>query len=326
MNIKPAISIIIPIYNAELYLKSCVYSIISQPYQDFEIILVNDGSLDKSGEICDELAQQDNRIKVIHKKNTGVSASRNAGIKEASGKWITFVDADDELLSDAINIFAKYADDKYDLIEFAHSIIKNNRNISPERPKNKRTTNKKDFYSQFFIYPWYAYHGYVYAKLYKKEIIDYYKILFAEDIYYKEDGLFVCQYVAHCKNILQSTETVYKYYIRENSAVDTYNRHFNIKSFSHIYASTQIYETIKKQNLGKEIEKEAKCRICYSYDLLKGSYKSSEIKDEELYFKMNVLFKKNISSKFYYIYEFDKGLHFLKRQIYLLLKLLKIKK
>ena len=323
---KKTLSIIVPIYNAEPYLTLCVNSILNQTFQDFEIILVDDGSKDLSGKICDELELKDSRIRVIHKDNSGVSATRNIGIKEASGEWITFVDADDELLQEALSIFMWHTKEDYDLIEYAHCMLKNGKIITPNRKKEEIIIDKNKFYSQFFSYPWYAYHGYVYAKLYKKDIIDKYNIRFTEDIYYKEDGLFVCQYVAHCKNILQSTETVYKYYIRENSAVDTYNRLFNIKSFSHLSASSQIYEIIKKQNLGKEIEKEAKRRICYSYDLLKGSYKSSEIKDEELYLKMNELFKKNISAEFYFKYEFNKGFHFFKRQFYLLLKFLKIKK
>lgn len=323
---KTFLSIIIPVYNAESYLKSCVYSILNQDYQNYEIILINDGSKDRSGFICDELKKEDSRIKVFHKTNSGVSSTRNIGIENANGEWITFVDSDDELVPNALNLLINQTDNNYDLIDFAYCIIQNDSVITPIRKKKEVIVNKKTFYRQLFNYPWYDFHGYSVAKLYKKDILNKFHIRFAEDIYYKEDGLFVCQYVAHCRSIFESTETIYKYIQRDTSAVATYSKQFNNKSLSHLIASIQIYETIKKQNLGEEIEKEAKCRICYSFDLLKESYKSSEIKDGELYFKMNELFRKNVSTAFYYKYRITKGYWFLKRQIYLLLKFLKIKK
>ena len=89
------ISIIIPIYNAELYLHRSIDSILSQTYTDIEVLLVDDGSTDRSGEICDEYANKDSRVRVFHKINEGVSSARNVGLDNAKGQWITFVDADD---------------------------------------------------------------------------------------------------------------------------------------------------------------------------------------------------------------------------------------
>ena len=89
------ISIIVPVYNVEAYIHQCIKSIIEQSYKNLEIILVDDGSKDKSGKICDDYARKDKRIKVIHKKNGGLSDSRNAGITVATGKYIAFVDSDD---------------------------------------------------------------------------------------------------------------------------------------------------------------------------------------------------------------------------------------
>ena len=91
----PKISVIVPVYKAESYLRCCVDSLLAQTFRDFEILLIDDGSPDKSGEICDEYARKDGRIKALHKKNEGVSSARNAGIEHAQGEWITFVDADD---------------------------------------------------------------------------------------------------------------------------------------------------------------------------------------------------------------------------------------
>ena len=88
-------SIIIPVYNVEKYLKQSIQSVLDQSYEDFEVILIDDGSTDKSPAICDELAEKDERVKVIHKQNGGVSSARNEGIRQAKGDYILFLDADD---------------------------------------------------------------------------------------------------------------------------------------------------------------------------------------------------------------------------------------
>lgn len=106
------ISIVVPVYNVELYLKRCVDSILNQSYTDFEIILVDDGSKDNSGKLCDEYQNKDIRIKVIHQQNGGLSVARNTGIQAASGEYITYVDSDDIIHHDYLKIL-KYLIDKY---------------------------------------------------------------------------------------------------------------------------------------------------------------------------------------------------------------------
>lgn len=91
----PKISIIVPVYNVEKYLEKCVRSILAQTFTDFELILVDDGSPDSSGAMCDQFAEQDQRVKVIHKENGGLSDARNAGIELATGEYLGFVDSDD---------------------------------------------------------------------------------------------------------------------------------------------------------------------------------------------------------------------------------------
>lgn len=98
------LSIIVPIYNAERYIRQCVDSILSQSFGDFELLLVDDGSDDESSRICDEYAGVDSRVRVFHKVNGGVSSARNMGIDNARGRWILFVDADDYLFDDALGI------------------------------------------------------------------------------------------------------------------------------------------------------------------------------------------------------------------------------
>lgn len=98
----PEVSFIMPIYGVEKYLNECVDSVLDQTFTDFELVLVNDGSPDRCGEICDEYAKKDNRVKVIHKKNGGVSEARNTGIRAAQGKWAYIIDSDDWLEKDAL--------------------------------------------------------------------------------------------------------------------------------------------------------------------------------------------------------------------------------
>jgi len=96
------ISVIIPVYNVEPYLKKCLDSVVTQTYKEIEIILVDDGSTDGSGPICDEYAAQDKRIRVIHKRNGGLSDARNVGLDRCSGRYVTFIDSDDYVASDYV--------------------------------------------------------------------------------------------------------------------------------------------------------------------------------------------------------------------------------
>lgn len=110
------ISLIVPVYNVEKYLHKCLESIVSQTYKNFEVLLINDGSTDNSGEICDEYCKRDNRFKVIHKKNEGVSIARNIGIEKCSGNWISFIDGDD------------FVDSEY-LLNLYSAAIRNNADV-----------------------------------------------------------------------------------------------------------------------------------------------------------------------------------------------------
>ena len=103
------ISIITPVYKVEAYLPRCVDSILNQSFQDFELILVDDGSPDQSGMICDRFAEEDNRIRVIHQVNGGAAAARNTGLDAASGEWITFVDSDDWVHPDYLRLLFETA-------------------------------------------------------------------------------------------------------------------------------------------------------------------------------------------------------------------------
>ena len=116
---KPYTSIVIPVYNAEKYLGECIDSVLAQSFRDFELILVDDGSKDSSGEICDEYAKKDERIRVIHQPNGGVTAARKAGVEAALAEWIMFVDADDKVTHECLQrlVEVQKTDSELDLVE-----------------------------------------------------------------------------------------------------------------------------------------------------------------------------------------------------------------
>ena len=110
MNVNPKISVIVPVYNTEKYLKRCIDSILAQSYSDFELLLIDDGSTDASPAICDEYATNDSRVRVFHKPNGGVSSARNLGLDNARGEWIAFVDSDDWIESEMLYLFISKAE------------------------------------------------------------------------------------------------------------------------------------------------------------------------------------------------------------------------
>ena len=133
------ISVIVPVYNAEKYLRRCIDSILAQTFTDFELLLINDGSTDLSGAICDEYALNDSRIKTIHKPNTGVSSTRNRGLNESQGKYIIFLDADDFwyvniALEQLVEIAEKY---DLDVVRGEYKAVTQDGNDLFERPLTK---------------------------------------------------------------------------------------------------------------------------------------------------------------------------------------------
>lgn len=112
----PKISVIVPVYNTEKYLHRCVDSILAQTYTDFELLLIDDGSTDGSGAICDELAQKDSRVRVFHQENGGVTSARKLGVKKSRGDYIYFVDSDDSIYNNALDVIYACMTDEYDLV------------------------------------------------------------------------------------------------------------------------------------------------------------------------------------------------------------------
>ena len=214
------ISVIVPVYNVESYLEECLESIIIQTYSNLEIILVNDGSTDNSGKICDLYNKKDNRIKVIHKENGGLSSARNEGLKIATGKYISFIDSDDFLLhknvySEMINIIERENSDLVhgDALKYYSDLKKESFNNLKNRGNFIGTLDSEEFFLMSLNKIIYAP---VCFNLYRKELLDKNKLYFKEGIYH-EDEEFTPRVLLAAKKVSIYRKEFYGYRQRKNS-------------------------------------------------------------------------------------------------------------
>lgn len=223
---NPYVSVIVPIYNVEKYLDAAIESICNQTYKNIQVILVDDGSTDKSGIICDKWREKDERILVIHKKNGGASEARNEGLKAAVGKLVYFVDADDSidplLLSEVISEMS----DDVDMVSFGYRLVADDReacNVSFQEkiyPLHNETEKINFILGDFFKYRigWN-----VWNRVFRKRIIDEHSIEFVDPQQtFAEDQLFCLCYLLYCRKIVCLNRCYYNYFQRDNSIMGTY--------------------------------------------------------------------------------------------------------
>ena len=212
---KPLVSVVVPVYRAEPFLHKCLDSIIGQSYTRMEIILVDDGSPDMSGSICEEYARSDPRINVIHQKNEGVSCARNAGMDCAAGQLVTFVDADDWLEPGHIEILVRGCESR-DCSICGFWVENRGSSIQwkAERPENLSA----EAAMERLLSP-VQFQGSVCNKLFRTALIHKAGIRFREDISYMEDLLFCANYFSLCKSVFCSDQATYHYRQHPASAV-----------------------------------------------------------------------------------------------------------
>lgn len=270
------VSIIVPVYNTEKYLSKCIESILAQTYSYFEIILVDDGSTDGSGNLCDYYAEKDNRFSVIHQQNRGVSSARNRALDAAKGEWICFCDADDMLYPHALQTLIGQIDANTDCSMGGYVRSTPEGEILTE-DSLRETLDMSieealiDFYKPNFK----MYNGYIWNRLFKRSIIEKYHLRFREDIFIKEDGLFVVQYLCRCLGrVVFTKEPIYKYVVHDDSAVNVQVNQFNSKVLTRLYATIECYKEIKNKSFQKVLPY-AKNYIFYVRDdLLKNDPKT----------------------------------------------------
>lgn len=217
------ISFIVPIFNVERYIKVCVESIQSQTYENIEIILINDGSQDKCGEIIDEISQNDSRIKVIHQVNKGVSSARNAGLKVATGDYILFVDGDDYVDPDYATSFVNLIERYNTPMAFSYSFACDN--YAPKIKQDRtgiisaQVACEQLYLDKIGVAVW--------NKIYQREFLEINNLLFNPDYWFAEGMTFNIECFMRCESIAVMDQSVYHQRTNPLSAV----RKFNLESW-----------------------------------------------------------------------------------------------
>lgn len=244
MNSNVKFSIIVPIYNAESTLAQCINSILGQDYDSFELILVNDGSLDGSGELCDIFSSRDERITVVHKENGGVSSARNVGLLTAKGEWLVFVDADDTVDESWLSIYAANVEKGKHVIVTQRAKMIEGTAISEVLHWNYKGLVDKDM---FYIGGQY---GYLWNKCFNRQLVESAKIKFDETMNCFEDEIFVLEYSRYASSFyIPDSTPQYNYYLpnfsskyqRDSTFSRQYYRYCKTKSIS-LPASTILVD------------------------------------------------------------------------------------
>lgn len=281
----PKISVIVPVYNVEPYIHRCIDSILNQTFTDFELILVDDGSPDDCGKICDEYAKKDHRITVIHKENGGVSSARNAGIERSNGEYLFFMDSDDYIGYDCLDILICIMEDgKYDLVTMGYTNITDvgeTRSIYLPEIGTFLLDEASNYY-EFLINNILRFKtSWGMFKLFKAYIIKTYNLRICETCDdFAEDLGFLLAYTAHCKTIRSIDYAGYYYLARNDSMMETSKQKIRLNAlnevayyyWSHIKVIS-VYKCILKKYpivhfllLNNQI---SKCCYTYNFDELR---------------------------------------------------------
>lgn len=230
----PKVSIIVPVYKAEKYLNRCIDSILAQTFTDWELLLIDDGSPDRSGDICDEYAKKDIRIRVFHKKNGGVSSARNLGLYNVQGEYVTFVDSDDWIDVNTLNVcFSQIEIYDLDILQFSYT--RNERKLGNVLDFESHVCTLKDYINEkkLLLCVW--------GTIFSVDVIKQNHIRFNEKMKLAEDQLFVLSCMELSKRIMRIPNILYYYYDNPCSATN------NERSEDLIYSSFQCIE-FKKQH------------------------------------------------------------------------------
>ena len=241
----------------------------NQSYHSFELLLIKDGSTDDSGFICDTYSKKDDRIRVFHKKNGGVSSARNVGLDNANGEWVFFLDSDDILPHTALEMLLSSANQNVDMVY--GGICKFNEqtdNLETIAINQKREISILDSLDAFIVprkrsSDW---HRYLFNRIYRMSIIKDFDLRFFSDIHYKEDGLFVVQYLCRStKMVACIPDIVYLYRQNENGAMGRLAMHFNPKLLTNVDAHGIILRELKRLNVSQDLIDRERNEIFQNY-------------------------------------------------------------
>lgn len=294
----PKFSVIVPIYNVEKYLKKCIDSILTQSFSDFELILVDDGSPDNCPEICDEYAKTDERIKVVHKKNGGLSSARNAGLLQVQGEYIWFVDSDDCVRNDALEVIEKYTVTGADIINFGW--VGYNEGGEPDFDSLKMRfsyfkglADKKDICTLATRACSTRLLSYVWRNVYRTAFVKENGLSFEENLCYAEDSAFNMEAFLQAEKIYFAQEFLYAYCQRANSISKNREKKFDLAVLGHF----SLYDKLRDECYEKycscrddEYYKDAGTfviKTLYIYALLNRLYQSDSRNNYGLFKKIS---------------------------------------
>ena len=210
----PKISVIVPVYNTEKYLHRCIDSVLAQTYKDFELLLIDDGSKDSSGAICDEYAARDSRVKVFHKENGGVSSARNAGLAIASGDWIMHLDGDDWIAPDIQErLIRKGEDTGADIVMGDFLFAYSDRDILYSLPDwdNNKTASLNRYITSVWTCVW--------GGIHKRSLYEVYQLKSPQGVTYCEDFHLMARLCYHAKKVVNVHQPFYHYRQQEGSVM-----------------------------------------------------------------------------------------------------------
>ncbi|MCH5286937.1 MAG: glycosyltransferase [Christensenellaceae bacterium] len=220
MERQPLISVIVPVWNGEKYLAECVASVIHQSLQDMEIILIDDGSTDGTWPLMKRLAGEDERIRILHQENGGVSEARNAGIRMSRGCYIRFVDADDCLPPDSMRqLVEKAQEERCDLVLAAYTEVLGRRRYYRDLGRCEDVVDNDEFLRRLERLSNSFYYGVLWNKLFRGDLIREHQVRFVSGLHWGEDFAFVMRYLAHAERIGYITDSVYDYRRNPKGAV-----------------------------------------------------------------------------------------------------------
>lgn len=306
MNKIPKVSIIVPIYNVEKYLDRCIQSLVNQTLNDIEIILVDDGSPDNCPQMCDEYAQKDNRIKVIHKQNAGLGYARNSGLDIATGEYVAFVDSDDYVDTSMYKkLYNETINHKYDIVYCGFIVEKKDKSTYTENTKDRdlKDSNEilelcrnmiacnvgvKEERSESMA----VWHG-----IYKKEIIDKHNVKFeSERNILSEDIVFDAIFIPLCKSIRTIQDALYIHCFNNESLSKTFNAN---KIEKNIYLYYRLNEITKAYGLNNFNLNIVRFFIGYNRSFFRSIFNSNIDNKKELCEK---IFNLNIWNHIFAIY------------------------
>lgn len=236
---------IIPIYNAEKYLKECIDSILNQTYSNYEVILVNDGSKDNSLNIINNYALKDKRVKVLNKQNGGVSSARNYAIDSITGDYVLFIDADDICNVNMLEIIENNIKG-FDMLLFAYEKKYKNKALSIKENEEKKINKNID--AEIFSNA--AYSGYLWNKVFSSKIVKSKKIRFNEKFHFCEDMVFISDYLKYVNSVKYINEVLYSYRMRASSVSNILINKKNISildSYKYLFNSYRDNDLLKNQ-------------------------------------------------------------------------------